>query len=559
VDVDRAAVTPPQPARGGARLGARVWRFATVAIPAAFLLVFFAYPVLAILGRGLVPRGSIDLDPVGRVLTDAGLRGVLWFSVWEAALSTLLTLAIGIPGAWALSRFAFPGRRAARAFVTVPFVLPTVVVGAAFTTIFGTDGSLVAILLAHAFFNTAVVVRTVGGLWSQLDGRSEDAARALGASPARAFLHVTLPALRPAIVAAGAIVFLFCFTSFGIVLILGGPTRATLEVEIYRQTADQLQLGVAAALAVVQLLAVTAMLLVAGKLQGHRAVALALRPADAVARHARNVKERIGLGVVLVGVLGFLAWPMAILVDRSFGSDHGFTLDAYRSLDRTGPGSALFVPPVHAIATSLRYALGAVLISVVIGGLASLAALRRDGHAGRVLDGALMIPLGTSAVTLGFGFLIALDRPPVDLRTSPWLVPIAQALVAIPFVVRTVVPLGRAVDPRLRDAAAVLGAAPARVWRAVDLPVLGPALALGAGFAAAISLGEFGATALIARPDNPTLPIAIFRLLGVPGAQNYHAAMALTTILMALTLVVVFAVEAVPGRFVTRATRGTRG
>ncbi len=538
--------------------GTRVWRFATIAIPAAFLLVFFVYPVLAILGRGLIPGGSVDLDPVGHVLTDAGLRGVLWFSIWEATLSTLLTLAIGIPGAWALSRFAFPGRRAARAFVTVPFVLPTVVVAAAFTTIFGTDGSLLAILLAHAFFNTAVVVRTVGGFWSQLDGRSEDAARALGASPARAFLHVTLPALRPAIVAASAIVFLFCFTSFGIVLILGGPTRATLEVEIYRQTADQLQLGVAAALAVVQLVAVAAMLWVASRLQGGRAVALALRPADAVARRIRDWRERVGVTVVLVGVLGFLAWPMTILVARSFQSAHGPTLDAYRNLNRTGPGSAMFVPPLHAVATSLRYTLWAVVISVFIGGLASLAALRRDGRAGRVLDGALMIPLGTSAVTLGFGFLIALDRPPVDLRTSPWLVPIAQALVAIPFVVRTVVPLGRAIDPRLRDAAAVLGAAPRRVWRAVDLPVLAPALVLGAGFAAAISLGEFGATALIARPDNPTVPIAIFRLLGVPGAQNYHAAMALTTILMALTLVVVLAVESLPGRFLARGARPER-
>ena len=82
------------------------------------------------------------------------------------------------------------------------------------------------------------------------------------------------------------------------------------------------------------------------------------------------------------------------------------------------------------------------------------------------------------------------------------LVPIAQALVAIPFVVRAVVPVLRAIDPRLREAAAMLGASPARVWREVDLPIVARAALVAAGFAFAISLGEFGATLFIVRPDD---------------------------------------------------------
>ena len=132
------------------------------------------------------------------MLTDSGLRGIAWFTLWQAALSTVLTLLVGLPGAYVLARYDFPGKRVVRALVTVPFVLPTVVVGSAFLAL-GVQPSLGAILLAHLFFNYAVVVRTVGGLWSHLDPHQEEAARVLGASRWRAFRSVTLPALRPAL------------------------------------------------------------------------------------------------------------------------------------------------------------------------------------------------------------------------------------------------------------------------------------------------------------------------------------------------------------------------
>ena len=183
------------------------------------------------------------------------------------------------------------------------------------------------------------------------------------------------------------------------------------------------------------------------------------------------------------------------------------------------------------------------LIAVVVGGLAAFAVARSRRSA--PLNTALALPLGVSAVTVGFGFLIALDEPPLDLRTSWILVPIAHALVAIPFVVRTAAPVLRSVDPRLREAAAVLGAPPRRVWREVDLPIATRALLAAAGFAFAISLGEFGATVFIARPQSPTLPIVIFRLLGQPGAANFGAAMAASTILMALTAAAMLAIERV--------------
>ena len=165
-------------------------------------------------------------------------------------------------------------------------------------------------------------------------------------------------------------------------------------------------------------------------------------------------------------------------------------------------------------------------------------------HAGAASTRSLSLPLGVSAVTVGFGFLIALDHAPFDFRGSSWLIPIAQALVAIPFVVRIVTPVLRAIDPRLREAAATLGASPARVWREVDLPIVARAALVAAGFAFAISLGEFGATVFIVRPDTPTLPVlVIYRLLGQPGPLNFGGAMAASVILMALTVVAILGIE----------------
>lgn len=381
--------------------------------------------------------------------------------------------------------------------MTVPFVLPTVVVGTAFLALLGRGGFLDglwgvrldttvwAILLAHVFFNYAVVVRTVGGLWSQLDPRQEEAARVLGAGRFAAWRRVTLPALAPAVAAAALMVFLFTFTSFGVVQILGGPAYSTLEVEIYRQTAQLLDLPTAAVLTLVQFAAVAGILAVHAWTVRRRETALRLVDPAQTARPPRGAGQRALLGGVLLTVLLLIVVPLGVLVERSLDTSGGYGFGFYRALQSAdASGSTFLVPPLDAIGNSLRYALVATLIALAIGGLAAAALtiphsrLRSSGrylHAGRLVrgfDALLMLPLGVSAVTVGFGFLITLDKPPLDLRTSWILVPLAQALVGVPFVVRTMLPVLRAVDDRLREAAAVLGASPLRAWREVDLPLV---------------------------------------------------------------------------------------
>ncbi len=527
-------------------------RLGLMAVPVAFFAAFFAYPVAAIVARGLKVDGAWRLGRIGEVLGQSDVRQVLWFTTWQALASTALTLLIALPGAYAFARLDFPGKQVLRAVVTVPFVLPTVVVGTAFLALVGRGGLLDelwgvrldttvwAILLAHVFFNYAVVVRTVGGLWSQLDPRQEEAARMLGASRPKAWRQVTLPALAPAVAAAALMVFLFTFTSFGVVQILGGPAFSTLEVEIYRQTSQVFDLSTAAVLTLVQFVAVAAVLAVHAWTVRRRETGLRLVDAATTARRPRGAGQWALLAGVLVTVAGLILLPLAVLVERSLGASG---LGYYRALTRADGGTFL-VPPIEAIGNSLQYAVAATAIAVVIGGLAAAALTRRDaGRFVRGFDALLMLPLGVSAVTVGFGFLIALDEPPLDLRSSWILVPLAQALVGVPFVVRTMLPVLRAVDVRLREAASVLGASPWRGWREVDLPMVRRALLVAAGFAFAVSLGEFGATVFIARPDSPTLPVAVARLLGRPGEMNYGQAMALSTILMLVCAVALVVLE----------------
>jgi thiamine transport system permease protein len=536
--------------------------------PLVFLGLFFLWPVANILALGLAPDGQLALGAVLETWAEPYVLDTVLFTLALAGLSTALTLLLGLPVAWVFARFEFPGKRIARALTVVPFVLPTVVVGSAFlallgprsplnavaTVLFGEDipqvrldGSVGAILIAHIFYNIAVIIRLVGGMWAHIDPRTEEAARMLGASPWRTFREVTWPLLRPAVVSAASIVFLFTVTSFGVVLLLGGPRDSTLEVEIYRQTAILLDLPTAAALTILQMAGVFALLLASARTQEGLAVRQRLRPSSETTRRPRPGRERLVVGAILAATVVFMFTPLAVLVERSLAGPEGYGLAAYASLLEADPRMRLSAAPWRSVIDSLTFAAATTLIAGSLGLLAAAVIGYRRGWMSRGLDALIMLPLGTSAVIVGFGFLVSLDTPPLDLRTSLLLIPIAHALIALPFVMRSVVPVIRSIDDRLREAAAVLGASPRRAWREVDGPIIARGALVGAGFAFAVSLGEFGATLFIARPDTVTVPVAIFRLLGQPGAANFATAMALAVVLMALTATAVLLIERLRG------------
>jgi len=542
--------------------------------PLLFRALFYFLPVGSILQLSF-SRGSEQAPGLLQTLASASTRKVVLFTFGQAMLSTILTLLVGLPGAYIFARFHFRGKSLLRALMGIPFVLPTLVVAAAFNALLGPRGwlnlglmsafqlaappisfnnSLGAILLAHIFYNTTIVLRTVGDYWSALDPRLNQAARLLGAGPLRAFTRITMPLLSPAIAAAALLVFLFDFTSFGVILLLGGSRYVTLEVEIYLQTVGYLNLPLAAALSLLQLACTMALTVVYTRLSAriqrpieHRSEALTQRkPAG---------RQRLFTIVILVLLVTLLVTPLAALAARSVtrldperrqqaGLETGFTLDFYRQLQNNPRQSLFYVPPLQAVRNSLAYAALTVLITLTLALPAAWAlAYNRGSRLNRLLDPLLMLPIGTSAVTLGLGFLVALDQPPLDLRTSAALIPLAHSLVAFPFVVRSLTPALSSIQPRLREAAAMLGASPLQVLLRVELPLVSRALLVAAAFAFAISMGEFGATALIARPEYPTIPVVIYRFLSQPGGMNYGQAMALSTILMFVTGGGILAIE----------------
>lgn len=548
---------------------------AALATPALlFLAVFFAWPLVEIARVSFTPgdlsRGATPLT----VIRDPAHMNTLAFTAGQATLSTALTLLAGLPVAFAFARYHFAGQRLWRALAIVPFVMPTVVVAAAFGALLGPRGALNAlmqavfhldqppirlqgtltlILIAHVFYNVAVVIRIVGGFWSAFNPGIEEAAAGLGANRWQTFRYVTLPMALPAIGAAAALIFLFTFTSFGVVLILGGARFATLEVEIYRQTAQLLRLDVATSLAIVQMIVTLLVSWAGARLEAGASVPMEARPAGDIRRRPDTFASRLLVAGSLALILGLLVLPLVALFVRSLDFEGGHVLRYYAALNENRRNAFFFVPPLTAIGNSLMFALVTAGLAMALGLPLAYAIVR--GAAGgsrltRLLDVALLLPIGTSAVTLGLGYLVSFDQPPLALRTSVVLLPIAHTLIALPFVVRAVLPAIRSFDPRLREAARGLGAGALAVLCYIDLPLLLVPFTAASIFAFTISMGEFGASLLIARPEYPTLPVAIYRFLGQPGALNYGQALAMSSLLMVVTAASTLLIERIYERAV---------
>ena len=255
------------------RVGRQIFGVVCVSAPLTFLGIFFFYPVANIVTSSL----SEGWGGFFSIFSSPRTRDAIWFTTWQAAVSTAVTTVLAIPCAALMARASGKSGIWLKALVTVPFVLPTIVVGGAFKVLFerldssfglpNFNNSAVAIIVAHSFFNFAVVARTVGAYWAGLDHQLEEQARTLGSSNAGVFLRVTWPRLKPAVLAAGAITFLFSFTSFGVVLVLGGLRQATIETEIFRHAVVRGDLTTSASMSVIQIVAVLCLVAVTSHLE----------------------------------------------------------------------------------------------------------------------------------------------------------------------------------------------------------------------------------------------------------------------------------------------------
>jgi thiamine transport system permease protein len=515
-------------------------------VPLVFVGLVFYWPISQVFLLG------VSGDWLSRLLETKTLE-VVWFTIWQAALSTVVTVLIAIPGAYLLYRRSFPGQQLVRALITVPFVLPSIVVAVGFTVFRsvhefyqGLGLTFLAdpvywIIAAHVFVNYSIAVKTIGGVWATMDADIESAAELDGAGRFRTLVSISLPQLKPAIYSASALIFLFSATSFGIVLVLGGGQVQTSETAIFLAATQRLDLELAAALVLVQTLITAVAFLVGTKL------AKGSFGLEQVFEGSRkpNVDRRdfLALSISVAIWVGLLAMPLILVLVRAFDFRGNFGFENFVNLGTRGARDLLNITFIDAAANSFRNMAVAAIIAFVLGTLISWL-LTRTRY--RLLDLVFLLPLGVSSVVLGFGFLISFDASWFPLRSSWLIVPLAQALIALPMVIRLVHPALVSIGREPIEQAQLDGATSWQSWRFIESKMIRGVLLTSLGFAAIISIGEFGASSFLANGSQATIPTLLFRLISRPGEQNYGMAMAVSAILIVLSAVVVFLVSRVP-------------
>lgn len=498
--------------------------------------------------------------------------GRVGFTAYQAALSTVASVALGLPLAYLLARYEFRGRRTLRSLTILPFVLPSIMVAVGFYATFSENGTLntflgwfglgsvellftlEAIIIAHAFYNAPLVARLVTAAWESVDASAVETARSLGASPLRAFRDVIAPQLYPAVLMSTALVFVFTFGTFPIVLALGGLDLATIEVFVFRLI-GRFNYAEAAALALIELAISLSILYLYLRYEARQSMrSQGLRPLPRKSLRppsisVRSLLPRVGLGAYSVVALLLFIAPLASMIHESLTGPTGLTLDHYRFLfARQVEGAAFQVQPWPAVRNSLLFGVGSLLVALPMG--VTVAVLTTRKYRGRkLLDAITMAPLAVSGIIVGLGLLRGLVFG-VEIAGYRIVVGGAVAIIAAhavagyPFVVRTVAPGLERLDPRLLEAARSLGASRARALVDIELPLVWPGVVAGAAFAFAISVGEFSSTVILAEGAGEyTMPVAIERFIG----RRLGPATAMGTVLLVVTSLSFLVIDRIGG------------
>lgn len=508
-------------------------RLALWAAPTAFIAVLFFWPLTSIAAASLSP-GWLE------ALARPEFQGAIWFTIWQALVSTLLCLAIGLPIAFVLYRRKFFGSQLLQTILVIPFVLPAVVVAIALTDFrqLLAGSTILVILIAHVFLNIALVVRVVGPAWTSIDHETDEAAELDGANGIKKFFFVTTAQLRPALVSSAALVFLFCATSFATVLGLGGGQVNSIETAIYFALTQRLDLQTAAALALVQTLITVAAFALSRKFSDSAfIVELTSEETNSKPIGRRDIPILL---FSLFAIFTLFVIPIASLFVKAFMRAGEFSLKAFADLAGYGARNILDITVFEAAANSLRNAVVAASIAVVFGVLIAWLLTQTKS---RWPDLIFALPLGISGVVLGFGYLITFGGEPLALRQSWVVVPLVQALITMPLVVRITYSALATLGKTTREAASNAGAGTWQIWRFIETPNIRPAIATALGFALLSSIGEFGSSVLLAYSDQATLPVVLMRLISRPGEQNYSMAMATSVLIVLLVVALVAASE----------------
>ncbi len=520
-----------------------------------FLVLLFYFPLSLVLKSALFPDNKFSLIIITRLLSKEYNQRIIIFTLFQALLSTLFTVFLGLPGAWLLATKDFPGKRVLKAVSSVPFVMPSILVVLGFVIFYGNNGflnrilmningntepivkilySMKAIILAHGFYNFPIVLRLVSTLWEKLDSSQTNAAMSLGAGKLRLFLTITLPQILPAILAAAAMVFVFCFTSFAVILVLGGgPSFTTIEVEIYRQARISLNMDAAAALSLISIIITSIFVFINVHFQSSLNYHDHIQNKKVKLSNKKNFNPLISIYILIITFL--VGAPVVSVIIKSFfplsaGGTNNLSISAYTNILNSTQGN-FGTTLIHAIANSISFASYTVILSIIIGTTVSFI-LKGKTKSIKILDTLFMLPISVSSVILGLGYLKLMNYISNPSRYSSIFIILAHTVIAFPFVTRTVKPVLDKIKPDIIQAGLSLGETPFRVFITIQLPLLKSAIFTGAAFAFAISIGEMNATILLSSENTITIPIMMYRLIG---SYNFTAACALGTVLIIFT------------------------
>ncbi|HKL59718.1 MAG TPA: iron ABC transporter permease [Sphaerochaeta sp.] len=539
---------------------------------AIVLLVLFLVPLFFTLSTAFLTEEGFSLSRIQQTFTSAYTIRILLFTLYQAALSTLASVIVALPGAYLLANYSFRGRRFIKALSTVPFVIPSILVVLGFVIFFGNNGflnkllmklfsleeppikvlySFKAIILAHTFFNFPIVMNLVSTYWEHMDNHCEMAAWTLGAKKWKAFWAITLPRLLPSVISAATLVFLFCYNSFAIILVLGGgPKYTTMEVEIYRLARTSMDSGGAAALSLFSILITSVLLIWYNKSQK-----MLSRSEEFNTASNRLSKKPATLAGKLLAffyssiTLLFILGPIASIVVRSFMASttrsgaESFSFTWYRQLFALERGTGHMGSALQALTNSLLIALLVAVVTVPIA-LTLATAIRKKGFASSALELFGMLPMTVSSVIIGLGYFLISNRIRGGVSVGYTLVVLAHMVIAIPFVLRTVLPEYRKMPLSYIQSSLTLGASPLRTFFLIEVPLLKGALITGGMFAFALSMGEITATLTLANSAIITLPIIMYRLIG---SYNFQGACALGSVLILVCSIVFLVSELAKG------------
>ncbi|WP_049920860.1 ABC transporter permease [Halopiger djelfimassiliensis] len=522
-----------------------------------------------------IPGLDVPLPWIG--IHTPGVRlGLFGFTAYQAALSTVASVGLGLPAAYILANYEFYGRRTLRSLTILPFVLPGIMVAVGFYAMFGRTGTLngalgavglgpfafvetsplAIVVLAHAFYNAPLVARLTVVAWESVDGRTIETARSLGASERQAFRDVVVPQLAPAVLTGALLTFVFTFMTFPIVLALGGLRLATVEVWIYSRI-QRLAYGEAATLAILETLlslGLTYAYLRYESAETGLSRAPSPPPKEPLVPDLQTACSPRRLAIFGYGLVALVVFvgPIASLIVGSVTDGTGFTLRHYAFLlERQLEGASYQTRPVPAVRNSLLFGVGTLAVAVPMGVVVSAVTVRA-GRSGRVVDTLAMLPLAVSGVVFGIGLLQGLVfgiSLPGGWRlqlTGTTAIVAAHAVAAYPFVTRNVSPLLASLDPAMVESARALGASRVRALLDIELPLVAGGIVAGAAFAFAISIGEFSSTVILASgSESYTMPVAVERYLG----RRPGPAIAMGTILLLVTAASFVVVDRVGGRY----------